>query len=347
MKKKQLRYNSSEYFEKALKTYKKAELKFSKPIKKYFQLGNMVILVSFAGPELVSYLMPAFEHVMCAPVLDPHIEIYCFDSESTKVQLPKMPWSEKEYLINRDVPNSNKDIITAIYSAELKNLNLINDTQNKAIFWTNSSSNLPYYIKGAPLIRILTNCNIGKNNSFIHASAVGTENDCVLFVGESGSGKSTSALTCLNSKLNYLSDDFCFISLDPKPYAHSLFNAAKLEKDNLNNFPFLRNKHVNNDSDPKYLYLLNTLFPEKMTKKLPIKAIFVPQINNSISTTIEPTSPMTALKAIAPTTILQLSAEQNSLLTIFSKLVQKVPCYNLKLGSDLEQIPKIVSKYLL
>ena len=64
-------------------------------------------------------------------------------------------------------------------------------------------------------------------------TAVGSITDgAVLLVGKGHSGKSTAALACLAAGMNYLSDDYCFVTTSPPFHVQSLYCSGKIhEKD--------------------------------------------------------------------------------------------------------------------
>jgi hypothetical protein len=182
---------------------------------------------------------------------------------------------------------------------------------------------------------------------YIHAAAVGTEAGGALLVGKGGSGKSTTALTCLDSDLTYVSDDYCLLSTTPEPRAYSLYSSAKLKPDNTR-LPHLLPLVHNRDRAPdeKPFVLLQQHFPEKLVSSLPIKVILVPQVTGQVDTAVRPVSAAIALLALAPSTIFQLPGATSAKFKEMAALVKTVPCYTLALGTDLAQIPQVIAQTL-
>jgi hypothetical protein len=172
----------------------------------------------------------------------------------------------------------------------------------------------------------------------------------VLLPGKSGSGKSTTALSSLDSELSFLSDDTCIVTCNPRPYVHSLYNTAKLinEEDIQKRLPYLAPTVSNPDrvDGEKAMMYVNKHFPKKMVRRFPIKAILVLRITGKHETNVVPTTPGTALKAIAPSTILQLPGAGQHVLQLISKLIREVPCYVIELGTDIPAIPAVIANLL-
>lgn len=80
--------------------------------------------------------------------------------------------------------------------------------------------------------------------------------------------------------------------------------------------------------------------------RLPLRAILVPRISGRPETTIEPSTPMAALRALAPSTLLQLPGEGRETMTRLSTLVRRVPIYTLNAGTDMRGIAQCVEGLL-
>jgi len=70
---------------------------------------------------------------------------------------------------------------------------------------------------------------------------------------------------------------------------------------------------------------------------LRVGAIVAPRVTGHSATEVRPTAPSVALKALAPTSLVQLDPRADSLRRM-RELVERVPCYALDLGSDLDGV---------
>ena len=147
--------------------------------------------------------------------------------------------------------------------------------------------------------------------------------------GPGGAGKSTTALLCAESGLTYLGDDYCAVQMSRPPRVHSLYRTGKLVRENL-------------PGEKELLY------PEaKTAADLPLRAIFIPQIDLAArETRIVPTASSEALKALAPSTISQLSGAGAHTFERLAQLVRTVPCFKLSLARDFDRIGKTVRDFL-
>jgi len=217
--------------------------------------------------------------------------------------------------------------------------------QNLAIYWLHDAEALPYYEKGYPFTTILNWWMENQELQCVHAAAVGTNEAGVLLPGKSGSGKSTTALTCLNSALSFISDDTCVVTCCPQPYAYSLYNTAKLvSEEDIARLPHLAAKVINPNriDGEKAMILVNRHYPEKIVKGFPIKAVLTLRITGKPETKLQTATAGAALKALAPSTILQLPGAGQKALRSIAKLLKQVPCYVLELGIDQERIPGVI-----
>jgi hypothetical protein len=219
-------------------------------------------------------------------------------------------------------------------------------TKNLAIYWLKDAAKTPYYEKGYPFTTIFNWWMEHQNRQCVHAAAVGNETGGVLLPGKSGSGKSTTSLACLDSELLYVSDDTSLISCEHEPFVYSLYNTAKIG--HFQHLPRLES-YVSNAvrvENEKGMIFLHQHFPEKIISGFPLKGILVPRITGGKATHIKPATPGMALKALAPSTLFQLPGAGLGAFRLMSQLVKNVPCYELELGTHMEDIPEVIQQFL-
>jgi hypothetical protein len=170
----------------------------------------------------------------------------------------------------------------------------------------------------------------------------------VLLVGPAGSGKSSSALACLDSALSWTGDDYQLADIKDPPVVHSLYNSAKLERDNLKRFPNLA-PHVANallESSEKGIVFIQEIAPDKITTSLRIRAVLIPRIVDDDNTWVAEASAGAALTALAPSTIFQLHDRRSDALSTLAALLELVPSFRLNVGRDITAVPGTISTLL-
>ncbi len=309
-----------------------------------------MIKLRFANGALVPFMTPALEHLATGPTASPDLTVYAWDSGSAGSVPELPPWRRSDESDDRapEVEGYVQDSSCVFFHGRRAAMELLDRDRNIGIFWIHDSAQVPYYFVGAPFVRIFHQWMAQKQLYFIHAGAVGLADGGVLLAGKSGSGKSTSSLACLDSPLSYLGDDYCLCSLGPETIVHSIYSVAKKNGDDITRLPFLAPAINNPDklATEKALYLVAKYFPEKILSHFPLKAILLPQITSGISTTIEPASPMSALSVIAPSTLFQLPGSGAGSFSAITKLIQQVPIYHLKVGTNVRQIPERITVLL-
>lgn len=328
----------------------------------FLQIANFSICLRFAGNALVEYVMPALAHLKTAPCARPDLTICLWDRTSPRTDLPTSI-SDLANLVKTDFSeNFDVDVlpekITAYVVGEsvrssfdfgLGIINVLNLRDNQAYCWFEDVGKIPYWYKCSPLQFVLNIWMDARQYQYVHAGAIGYVDGGVLLVGKGGSGKSSTSLTCLNSSLLYVGDDYCLMTTEPQPYVYSLYNSAKLKgKADLKRFPHLANMITNRDrlDTEKAILFLNDHYPDQVWRGFPIKAVLVPKVTGDRDTTYHPISAAIALRALAPSTIYQLRSSKQVALSRMSALVQQVPCYRLDLGTDMGQIPLVIARIL-
>jgi len=263
--------------------------------------------------------------------------------------MPTPPWEHADYQTRADVRGFSNDRFQTAYDVWGGTLWILDQVNNVAIFWTRDAGTLPTYDRGAPLRMILNWWMRERDRQFVHAGAVGTADGGVLLAGKSGSGKSTTALACLSADLRYAADDYCLVTTAPVAYAYSIYNSVKLDLSTLRRSaphlePLISNHHEL--ATEKALLYLHQQYPEKLSRGFPICAILLPQVTGGEDTTVTRATPMAAMKALAPSTLMQLSGAGRAEFQTMAKLVQQVPSYHLALGTDVVQIPQVILRLL-
>lgn len=337
--------------------FQRANSAIGETIELFYHIGGHTICLRFAGDALISRITPAFNHLLAAPTTSPDLTICLWDRASTGIRMTLlsklfryMSWHWQESVDGRgELKGFNSERIRAALHPGPNIVSVLDLQQNLALYWVENAEQIVWFETGSPLQKILHWWMAQHKRQFVHAGAVGTSDGGVLLVGKGGTGKSTTTLACLQSGLSYVGDDYCLIATEPSPYVYSLYNTAKLKGDeDLARFPHLTGRVYNpaRAEDEKIMLFLYDHCPDKVVKGLPLQAILLPQVTGQIETTLKSTTSGLALGALAPSTIVQLPGAGQTALRMMSQLVKQVPCYILKVGTDLHNIPGAILKVL-
>jgi hypothetical protein len=337
------------FFDACYDTFQESAHRAGALIEQYYRVGRHKIRLCFAGPALVPHVTPALAHLAEPPGAKSSLTVCLFDSFSTRTSMPPAPWDASAYGKQGEVMGFNTDRIRVNYVPGVYILQMLDRQRNLAIYWVMRPEIIPWWEKTFPFRFLLHWWMENRSLQPIHAGAVGTPEAGVLIVGKSGSGKSTTTLACLSSDLAYAGDDYVLAEVAPTPFVYSLYGTAKLEADNLHRLPHLRRFVSNADTmeEEKAVFFLNESHPHKLSRGFPIAAILVPRLTGARNTRLSLSKPGAALMAIAGTTLFHLQGARREGFQKIAELVNRVPCYTLELGTDLAQIPPVISDLLM
>lgn len=330
-------------------------------VERDYRVADCGVRLRFAGPALLPVVTPALAHLECSRLDQPGLTIDLFDSESTATSLPFLAarfvdllrlrwWEHLEG--RREIKNLNGDRIRSVFHLGPDILSVLDTERDHAIYWVESAGAVPYYEKGYPLSVLLNWWLARQGRYFVHAAAIGLPSGGVLLTGKGGSGKSTTTITCLESNLRIVGDDYA--AIEPKTaMAGSLYNTIKLKGPrDVARFPHLERCISNldrvgdGDDAERAMIFLQEHFPEKVLDRMPVRAILVPRIVDRPETTIVPASAALAFKALAPSTVFQLAGNAHTAFRALVEMVRGLPAYEIELGSDLARIPRTIERFL-
>jgi hypothetical protein len=306
-------------------------------------IGGQTLAMRFAGAGLEQALMPALRHLVFDFLGDPELTLYLWDSASTGITLPNLPW---------DIPSGElwrfqTEQVAVIHLPGLKNILWMDRRAKTAIFWMEDLADIRIVDRGSPLLHLWAWWLPAYGIQLTHAAALSGKNGAALLLGKGGSGKSTTALSSLNSSLQYLGDDYCLISAAPSPQVFSLYSSGKVNAVDRYKFPWLESAFAGNDQE-KALFHLHPVFTDQIVSQEPLQALISSRITGKAETTIEKITPIQVMRAIAPSTIFQLHMLINpsNALHLMAEVAKKVPGYQLNLGTEREQILPMLIKLL-
>ncbi len=303
-------------------------------------LAGHSLCFAFAGVKLEPAILSAIAHLPAGSGA-PSLTIMGWDGAETQAALPPPPWAWPENLPPHGIFRPCGDDSLRVFVAPWSHLILMyHAATSRAFVWTRNAAELPTYHHASPLLQVFSWWTRERDLNLVHGGCVGDDDGAVLLVGKGGSGKSTTCLLAAEAGLNYLADDYCVAASAPSPVVYSLYRSGKLHRGHLQRFPRLASLAIDPNADEfeKPMIFLGEATGHRVATQLPLRAIVVPRISGLETTSFERTSPAEALRALAPSTLLQLGERQSTALQSLADLVRAVPSYRLNLGSRFETV---------
>lgn len=304
-------------------------------------LAGTSVRMSFAGEALDSAIFRPFSHASRADAGPPELEIVLWDGGTE----PRVPWSAGDVRARGDVRGFEDSGVSAFSEPGSGSVTVFDRERATIAYWVVDARVVPWYERGAPLRSALHQWAAAGGRHFIHGAAVGADGGGVLLAGASGSGKSTIALACLDAGLDYAGDDYVILTGDDAPRAHCVYSTAKLDAEALARLPALSEAvvHFQRGFEHKAVLDLHAYRPDRVRESLPIGAIVLPSISAQLEQPrVRRASPAAALRALAPTTLLQLPGAAQARMTAMASLVRSVPVLALEVGADMAAVPDLV-----
>lgn len=336
------------FFNNTLAAFERARGHHSPFFDRFYRLGSLSLRLCILGDGLAEKMTRALNHLSASPLSHPSLTVFMWDDASTHSRMPPPPWNWNDArLLRGEILGYNTDRIYTAYDEGADVLHVLDCETGTAIYWTRDARELPGYEVSAPLRTIwhwFTRTRPAQSQ-VVHAGAVGTHAGGVLLGGKGGSGKSTSVLACLESPLLYAGDDYCLVTAEPQLYVHSMYSSAKLNADSIARLPHLSSAivHTETATKEKAILFLDTEWQGKLIPGFPLVAILLPRVRGGTDSALVPTSPMEALRALCLSTLIQLPRADSVSVQRIQRFVLALPCYVLELGTDLKQIPRLIS----
>ncbi|HSN77532.1 MAG TPA: hypothetical protein VL334_20870 [Anaerolineae bacterium] len=184
----------------------------------------------------------------------------------------------------------------------------------------------------------------------IHASAIGQNGRAALIAGRSGAGKTTTMLTCVAAGLAFLGDDTTLLQRTPAGDIDviSLLSTLDVTDKTAAWFPeiapFLSPLRSHTG---KRQIILSEAYPSRVAVRGQVSAILAPEITDRVHTTLAPANKASLLSDLLFYSVdLQDVALARQHLEFLAQAVEQIPIYRLLLGSDRQQLPRVITEIL-
>jgi len=328
------------YFLEAKRSFDAVRSTFN-PVVFHIRLAKQHIALHFCSPELYACIKPALAHLECEPAGDADFNIGLWESGYTGVDMPPPPCSRSRFTDRGDIWGFNSDRIRLAFIYGEYSVNIFDRDSRWGLYWVPSADRYPYWSKASPLRPLLHWCMELSGNQLVHGAAVGCDGTAVLITGKGGIGKSTTSLEGLSRGMQFAGDDYIVVSLNPEPCVYSLYATAKVNPGQEKKFPRLQ-PHVSHQAagpDEKTVFRLFPAFKDQLAAPLRLTSILVPEITGGEISGFEVFESKNEVKHHASfTTVCQLPRAGQTTYAFFHRLVEALPTYWLKLGTNPQQL---------
>jgi predicted O-methyltransferase YrrM len=311
-----------------------------------FVLAGSPIRVRAAGDALAPVMLAALSHARVEKVDAPELEIVMWETATSSVPQPEVPWALGDVRARGDVRGFEGEDVSVFTEPASGSITVFDRSTWTIVYWVVDARVLPWHERGAPLRAALHQWAATRGRHFVHAGAVGADGGGVLLAGASGSGKSTTALACVDAGLEYAGDDYVILTTDGAPRAHCVYTTAKLDSGALERLPRLAAAVVDHrrGTENKAVLDIHAYRPEVVRSSLPVDGIVVPVVGRSERLRVRRASAAEALRALAPTTLLQLPGAAQERMRAMAGLVRSVPALAIDLGTDMSEVPDAIAR---
>ena len=298
----------------------------------------------FAGEALEPVILAAFAHARGAATAPPDVELVLWDGKSSGIDDPARPWTLGEVRARGDIRGFDDEPLTVFTDPVSGAITVFDREERTIVYWIADPAMMPWHERGAPLRAALHHWTADAGLYFVHSGAVGTRGAGVLLAGASGSGKSTTALACLAAGFDYAGDDYVIVSGGDRASAHCVYSTAKLDGPALDRLPALAPAVVDfrRGVDQKAVLELQRLGTDVLRPSVRVDAIVVPSVGGGGASQLRAATAAQALRALAPSTVLQLPGGARERMAGMARLARSVPTYTLALGDDVTAVPGVI-----
>jgi hypothetical protein len=299
------------------------------------RIAGVGMRLSVVDAGLVQRLLPAFEHL---PHTDcpPDFELLVWTTAATGIEPPAFPWS-RGHLGPHGTIYGLDGAVRGCAAEDASSLMVWDAARRVASCWWRDAGALKRWDPAAPLRLALHFALRTPERMLVHAAVVGSGDRGVMLAGPGGSGKSTTTKACLAAGLRAAGEDYVVLDASgDRLRAHTVYRTIKTDDR-------LGARVADPANDPRVISLIGVDVPGAMAQSLEVTAVLVPRVTDARESSLRRVPSGAALRAVAPSTLMQVPPEVVADLRPMSDLVTRAPTFELSLGRDCG-VPAIVGQ---
>lgn len=320
-------------------------------VESWLVLAGQPVHLEIVGRKLARALCEAFRHLAISNggAQTPALTISVWDRSATGVEVPRAKGLERlEDVDERGlILGEPQDRVVGCLREGVE----IWLDRDAGCAWgsVGDEAALGLQSRGKPFHVPLLVWHADRNAPVLHGALVSHEDAGLFLVGQGGAGKTTAAMACFLDGFNFLGDDYIAVDRLGEAYVgHSLYDSVWLTRDGEARLPSLPPgaQAAGPPEQPKLLVHAMMIGPEHVGREVQICAVACAALSREPEPVLARTTGARALLAMAPSSALQLPVSGSLLLGRMAALAEALPCYELRIGTNLDRLPGLLRALL-
>lgn len=290
------------------------------------RIAGVDIRLAIADADVEAVLLSALQH----HIHPGEVPVGGHDAPTTTLivwsaPMKVFPWTSSDLGRGGAVAGLSHGPVRATAVTDGTSLMLWDRERRIACCWFAGVDGVTRWDRAAPLRTALHFALARPHRQLVHGAVVGSNDRGVVLAGPGGSGKSTTTLACLQAGLQVVGDDYAAIDVTARrTRAWNLYRSIKVGE---------RTAGVSG-CDHRRTLILGEDVPGQVTEMLELSAVLLPHVTHGPQSSLSPATPAEALRALAPSTLLQAPYEERPSMGLLAHLARALPAYHLSLGAD-------------
>lgn len=294
-------------------------------IRDYLVAGHRMRL-QFAEERLVGYAT-ALDHLASPSEAAPEFEVWVQGGAPGRNNVPESPWDEVDFLPRGEIRGGRDGRIHAAYS--LWGVLTLRDQSGANHLWIKDLAVLPGLEWASPLRTMLFWWLVSEGLVPVHGAVVSDGESAVLLVGPAGSGKSRVVAAAVDAGMDIVADDYVAVETGDPTFAHSLYATARMDADLVPD-----SAHLFEGADTVPWDRKRTILLPHVAQSIRLGGVLVVAQTASTSSEVEGAGLAEVLRAIGPSTVMQIPGSGQEHFTACADLARSLPRGRLRAGSD-------------
>lgn len=301
-------------------------------VERRLRFADRTVTLRFAGSGLADVLFAALASRADDFPGDAHMTIASWEERAGPAGSIAFPWRLTDVGPGGVVRDGSPGRVRAVHDTYAGAVTLVDSSSGASVLHrVPSRGSIPWWERAAPLRQALFWALAGAHRHLVHAGAVGDDRGGVLLAGPRGSGKTTVVLAALAQGVGFVADDYLLLDARGAPTAVSLYGTASIA--------------AASGEDEKQVVDVAATTPGTLRASLPVRAVVAPRIRGGRARLVR-VSPAEALRAWAPTSLVEMPFDGGAALAALASVVRAVPCYVLEVGDDPGELARAVDEVL-